>query len=417
MTNIINIVKQQINNSAKLCNLNKTVQQILSKPKNQVSLTFPVKLSNNEIKILSGYRVQHNNILGPYKGGLRFHPDVSLDEASALASWMTFKCSLQNIPYGGGKGGIAIDPYEYNINDLENISRAFSRKLFNYIGSDTDIPAPDVGTNSQIMDWMTDEYNKIGVTRHDLGVYTGKSVNYGGSKGREEATGRGVALSILEWFKYKNIDIHNKTFIIQGMGNVGYNCSKILDTYGMKMIGVGDHTGYYYNKDNFNMNEIYNHLNNNNNLNDLNDKVSCEKLLNKIDFFSIPCDVIIPSALELQIGEKEAKLINCNVIVEGANGPTDLIADKILNNKNIDVIPDILANSGGVLVSYFEWLQNKTNEYLDEEEINKKLEIKMISVFKNVLNTKEEYNCSFREASYIVSLQRLESTYLSRGFV
>ena len=416
MSKITNIVKQQINNSAKLCNLNKNVQCILSKPKNQISLNFPVKLSDNKIKILSGYRVQHNNILGPYKGGLRFHPNVSLNEASALASWMTFKCSLQNIPYGGGKGGLSIDPNEYNIHDLENISRAFSRKLFNYIGSDKDIPAPDMGTNSQIMDWMTDEFNKIGVSRHDIGVYTGKSVNYGGSLGRNEATGRGVALSVLEWFKYKNIDIRDKTFIIQGLGNVGYNCSKILDSYGMKMIGIGDHTGYYYNKD-FNILDILNYIDNNNSLFNLDNKINCEKLSNKKDFFSIHCDVIIPSALELQIGEKEAQNINCKLIVEGANGPIDLEGDKILNNKNIDILPDILANSGGVLVSYFEWLQNKTNEYLDEDEINKKLEKKMIDVFKNVLNTKNDYNCSFREASYIVSLQRLENTYTSRGFV
>ena len=411
--NIMKMVHKQINNVSNYVKINDNVLKIISRPKQLISLNFPVKLKNGNIEILSGFRVQHNNILGPYKGGIRFHPDISLHESEALASWMTFKCALQTLPLGGGKGGLAIDPNNYDIEDLENISRAFSKKLYNYIGSNKDIPAPDLGTNAQIMDWMCDEYNKTGVKRHDLGVFTGKSLNYGGSAGRNEATGRGVALSVLEWSKINNIDLNNKTFILQGAGNVGYHAAKILSSYGMTMIGIGDHTGYFRDINGINTNDILKYIDNNKSLKYYNDKLS----INKDEFFSTKCDVIIPAALELQILEKEANNIDCKLIVEAANGPINNIADNILKNKNIDVIPDILANSGGVLVSYFEWIQNKTNEYLDEDEINLKLEKKMKKTFNDVFNISKQYNCTLREASYIKSMQKLENTYLSRGLV
>ena len=407
------MIHQQINNISKFIQINDNVLQLISKPKQLISLNFPVKLKNGNIKILTGFRVQHNNILGPYKGGIRFHPDISLQESEALASWMTFKCALQNLPYGGGKGGLAIDPNNYDIEDLENISRAFSRKLYNYIGSNKDIPAPDLGTNSQIIDWMCDEYNKSGVKRHDLGVFTGKSLNYGGSAGRHEATGRGVALSVLEWSKINNIDLNNKTFILQGIGNVGYHAAKILESYGMTMIGIGDHTNYFRDINGLNIDDVLNYVDDNKSLKYYNDNL----LINKDEFFSTKCDVIIPAALELQILEKEANNINCKLIVEAANGPIDNIADNIFKHKNIDVIPDILANSGGVLVSYFEWIQNKTNEYLDEDEINLKLEKNINKTFNNVYDISKQYNCTLREASYIKSIQKLENTYLSRGLV
>ena len=410
---IIQMIHKQINNISKFIQINDNVLQLISKPKQLISLNFPVKLKNGNIEILSGFRVQHNNILGPYKGGIRFHPDISLQESEALASWMTFKCALQNLPYGGGKGGLAIDPNNYDIEDLENISRAFSRKLYNYIGSNKDIPAPDLGTNAQIMDWMCDEYNKTGVKRHDLGVFTGKSLNYGGSAGRHEATGRGVALSILEWSKINNFDLNNKTYILQGIGNVGYHAAKILSSYGMTMIGIGDHTGYFRDINGINTADVLNYVDDNKSLKYYNDNL----IINKDEFFSTKCDVIIPAALELQILEKEANNINCKLIVEAANGPIDNIADNIFKHKNIDVIPDILANSGGVLVSYFEWLQNKTNEYLDEDEINLKLEKNINKTFNNVYDISKQYNCTLREASYIKSIQKLENTYLSRGLV
>ena len=410
MKKVIELVGYQIKAAAKICDLNKNVSSILSQPRNQIAVNFPVKLSDDTIKVFSGYRIQHNNILGPYKGGLRFHPDVCLDEATALATWMTFKCALQDLPYGGGKGGISINPNEFSSKDLEIISREFSRKISSFIGSSIDIPAPDVGTNPQIMDWMTDEYSKL--KTHDLGVFTGKSVANGGSLGRNEATGRGVAQSVKEWSKYNNVNLKDKTFIIQGFGNVGFYTAKTLSSYGMKMIGMGDHTGYFYDPKGFNVNQITNHVSKNKSL----ENVSNNKIPFS-DFFKINCDVIIPAALELQIGEKEAKQVNCKLVAEGANGPLDQNADLILKERNIDVIPDILANSGGVLVSYFEWLQNKNNEYLTEDEIYNKLEKKMELVYTNVNQTAKEYNCTLREAAYIVAMKKIEARYKSRGLV
>jgi len=410
---IIDLVNKQISNSVKICNLNANVSKILSSPQNKIALQFPVKLSNDEFKIFSGYRIQHNNIMGPYKGGLRFHPDVNIDEATALATWMTFKCSLQDLPYGGGKGGISIDTTKYNDQDLEKISRKFARRMAPFIGSDKDIPAPDIGTNSQIMDWMTDEYNKSNIyNNYDLGVFTGKSLGNGGSQGRNEATGRGVALSVLNWAKTNNIDLNNKNFIIQGLGNVGFFTAKTLSSFGMNMIGMGDHNGYFYNKKGFNIEKVLDHVMETKSL-----KNFKQPNIDINDFFKIKCDVIVPAALELQIGKKEAENINCKLIVEGANGPTDYEADIILKEKKIEVIPDILANSGGVLVSYFEWLQNKNNEYLTEKEVYDKLEKKMQSVYKKVNQTSKEYNCTLREAAYIVAMKNIEARYISRGLI
>jgi glutamate dehydrogenase (NAD(P)+) len=408
-----NIVLNQITKAGKLLDSNKNILKIIQKPKNMLSFNIPVKLKNNKIEILTGYRIQHNNILGPYKGGIRYHPDISMDEASALATWMTFKCALHNLPFGGGKGGLAIDPTKYNEEDLENISRAFSRKLYNYIGSNKDIPAPDLGTNSKIIDWMTDEYNKIGVQRHDVGVFTGKSLNYGGSEGRERATGKGVAYSVVEWAKYKNIDLNNKTFILQGLGNVGLYAAEELNNYGMKMIGVGDHTGYLVEKKGIDINDIIQHVKKKKYI----DSYSKRNFKDKTHFFSTKCDIILPCALQMQILEKEAKNIDCKLIVEGANGPTDNIADEILKKKKIDIIPDIYANGGGVIVSYYEWLQNNMNHYYEEEEIYRKLQIKMEETFKKIHKTTEEYNCTFRDASYIVALKKIEDTYKSRGLI
>ena len=407
-----NIVLNQII-KGKLLDSNKNVLKIIQKPKNMLSFNIPVKLKNNNIEILTGYRIQHNNILGPYKGGIRYHPDISMDEATASATWMTFKCALHNLPLGGGKGGLAIDPTKYDEEDLENISRAFSKKLYNYIGSNKDIPAPDLGTNSKIIDWMTDEYNKTGVHRHDVGVFTGKSLNYGGSEGREKATGKGVAYSVVEWAKYKNIDLKNKTFILQGLGNVGLYAAEELNNYGMKMIGVGDHTGYLVEKKGIDINDVIQHVKKNKCI----DTYSHRNFKDKTHFFSTKCDIILPCALQMQILEKEAKNIDCKLIVEGANGPTDNIADEILKKKKIDIIPDIYANGGGVIVSYYEWLQNNMNHYYDEEEIYRKLKIKMEETFKKIHKTTENYNCTFRDASYIVALKKIEDTYKSRGLI
>ena len=410
MNRILKIVDTQIKNSTRLCNLDKNVTKILAKPQNQIMVNFPVKMSDNSTQVFTGYRVQHNNILGPYKGGLRFHPHVSLDEATALATWMTFKCSLQGLPYGGGKGGLEIDPADYNSQDLENISRGFARKIAPFIGSKVDIPAPDVNTNPMIMDWMVDEYNKSTGKNHSLGVFTGKSLDNFGSHGRTEATGRGVALSVLEWSKYHKISLENKSFIIQGFGNVGYFTAKTLQSYGMKMLAMGDHTGYYYNNDGYDINQVLEYVDNKKSLENIDSTISKE------DFFKIKTDIVVPAALELQIGEKEAMDLDCSLIVEGANGPIDDIADIILKQREIPVIPDIMANSGGVLVSYFEWLQNQSFEYLPEDVIYGKLEDKMGEVYTKVQDAVNQYNCTYREGAYIVAMKRIEKAYNARGY-
>ena len=409
---MLNVVGTQFKSISRFSNFHPNLYNLLKKPQKEITFNFPVKLDNNKIELFTGYRVQHNNVLGPYKGGIRFHPKTSLIELNALAAWMTFKCSLHQLPLGGAKGGINIDPSEYNKNNLEKISRAYSYELSKHIGKNIDIPAPDVGTNSEIIDWMTDEYNKISKS-HELGAYTGKSLNYGGSLVRKQATGLGVAQSVLEWSKINQVDLKNKTFIIQGLGNVGYYVARELtNNYGMKMLGAGDHTGYIVNKEGLDTNDVLTHIDNKNTLDTYNNNI-----VDKDTFFKTKCDVIIPSALQLQVLENEAENIDCKVIVEGANGPIDSVADKILFNKKIDVIPDIYANGGGVIVSYLEWLQNNSNEYLDEDVIMSKLNNRMHKTFTNLIQTKKQYNCSYREAAYILSLHRIENTYKSRGIL
>jgi len=417
MKKIVSIFKNQLIKSSKICNLDKNVLDLLSKPQKIITTKMPFKTIDNKFEIISGFRVQHNNILGPYKGGLRFHPEISLNEASTLASWMTLKCALQDLPLGGGKGGLAINPNNYCEQDLEKISRNFAKILIKHIGPTYDIPAPDVGTNSQIMDWMSDEYNNSFISKslYNLSSFTGKSLNNHGSIGREEATGNGVALTVLEWSKHNNIDLKNKTFIIQGMGNVGYYASKKLSKYGMNMIGCGDHTGYLLDQNNgIDLDNLLKYLDvDGNKLNDFNPNI----LTNKETFFKSKCDVVIPAALELQICKLEAENMNCKLIVEGANGPLDTDADKLLKKKNIEVIPDILANSGGVLISYYEWIQNKSNIKYNEEEINKKLKYKMNKVYNNVLNISNKYNCTLRDAAYIIALRRIEQAYKSNNII
>ena len=376
-------------------------------PKNEIIVNFPVELENGKCQIFKGYRIQHNNLLGPYKGGLRYHQDVYLNECKALAFWMMIKCALQGLPLGGGKGGIKFNPREYSNTDLNKISRAFTKALYKYIGPTKDIPAPDVGTNSQIMDWMTAEYQNINKT-HIYSCFTGKSLNFNGSLGRTEATGRGVFISIREWFKNKGVDPNGKTYILQGFGNVGSHLALLLSKIGMKCIGIGDHSGYWENNDGIDINS-------------LNKYVKVQKqikgfenignLISVSEFFKLKCNIIVPAALELQINGEIAKNINCDLIVEGANGPTDHIADVILESKNIDVLPDIFANSGGVMVSYFEWIQNKQDNYWTLDEINKKLEERMIHTFNKLNEIKNKYLCTYRIAAYYLALKRLEYFY------
>ena len=411
MSKVINTLHSQLKKAYKLSmsRVRESTYASFMSPQNLIGINFPIRKSDNSIEMIKGYRVQHNNALGPYKGGLRFHKDVDIDEATALATWMTIKCAVQDLPYGGGKGGLAINPRDYSASELQTISREFSARLSNYIGPEIDIPAPDVGSNSQIMDWMVDEHTKITRNIFDSkSTYTGKSIVNGGSLWREEATGYGVALCIKEAL---GNDVKDKTFIVQGFGNVGSYVTKTLESYGMKLIAVGDHTGYYGVS---NLKECYSTLSELQSKQGSINAVS-DVILNKTQFFSTRCDVVIPCALELQIDDDIAHNLNCKFIAEGANGPIHDSAEDILKLNNITVIPDVLANSGGVLVSYFEWLQNRSGEYWEKDTVVQKMDIKMIKTYRKICDVAEKYNCTLREACYIYALIKIDDVNKTKG--
>ena len=375
-------------------------------PQNEHIVHFPVEMDSGEYEIFKGYRVQHNNLLGPYKGGLRFWHTVNLSEVKALAFWMTIKCALADIPFGGGKGGIKIDLNKYSEKEIERIARGFSRAISDFIGENKDIPAPDMGTNSKIIDYMTDQYQKLN-GRHNLGVFTGKSLNFGGSLGREYSTGKGVALCVERYIYHNKLNPQELTFTTQGFGNVGYWTSFFLSELGLKCLAIGDHTAYYYNQDGINVKEAGDYVKKHKGLKGFKDN---EIDINK--FFEIEADFILPCALESQITLENVDKIKCRAIFEGANGPVSVEADLKLNERGIDVYPDIFCNSGGVIVSYFEWLQNKNSEYWTEELVNEKLKNKMFSNFDSI-----NLPGSKREHCYFKALQKLENNLKSRGLI
>ena len=406
MSNLFNEVEKflQILKSKNI--LSPKLFEFIETPQNEHIVHFPVEMDNGDHKIFKGYRVQHNNLLGPYKGGLRFWNSVNLSEVNALAFWMTIKCSLADIPFGGGKGGIKIDLNKYSEKEIERIARGFTRAISNFIGENKDIPAPDMGTNSKIIDYMTDQYQKL-KGRHNLGVFTGKSLNFGGSLGREYATGKGVALCVERYIYHNKLNPQELTFTTQGFGNVGYWTSFFLAKLGLKCLAIGDHTAYYYNPEGVNVE----------NAGDYVKKHKCLKgfMENEItidDFFDIEADFILPCALESQITIDNVDKIKCRAIFEGANGPVSVDADLKLNERGIDVYPDIFCNSGGVIVSYFEWLQNKNCEYWSEELVNNKLKDKMFSNFDDINKPGSK-----REHCYFKALQKLESNLKSRGLI
>lgn len=412
--NLFELAEHQLERAFKVVNVDESVRTILAQPKNEIIIHFPVKLSNGKTKLFKGYRVQHNNILGPFKGGIRFHESVYLNECKALASWMTWKCALQNLPFGGGKGGVKFDPSQYSLEDLEHITRRFTHALGTNIGPEWDVPAPDVGTNSQVMDWMMDTYaNMVSMSDKQAvkRVVTGKSTICGGSAGREEATGRGIVHCITQWAKENRVDLPGKSLIVQGFGNVGSNTAGILARMGVSLQAVGDHTGYFSHPEGFNPHKLAEYTRANRSLAGYpgGQKISRE------DFFSTKCDFFVPAALELQIGANEAEALQCKVVVEGANGPTSVEGEDVLSKRGIPVIPDILANSGGVVVSYFEWLQNKRSEMWDIDDVREKLELRMTSTYQLVSEKARLLRVDMRTAAYAIALERLQEVYSRRG--
>lgn len=405
--NLFELADQQLEKAFLATQIGESLKAILKQPKNEIIIHFPVKLSNGKVEMFKGYRVQHNNILGPFKGGIRYHQNVYLNECKALASWMTWKCALQNIPFGGGKGGIKFNPNDYNQEDIEHITRRFTHALGTNIGPEWDVPAPDVGTNSQTMDWMMDTYSNI-VSMSDKQavkrVVTGKSLVCGGSPGREEATGRGIVHCITQWAQENNFALSGATLALQGFGNVGSNTAQILSKLGVKLIAVGDHTGYWRHPEGFDPYKLK-----------LLSDYPGGQAISRDEFFSTPCDIFIPAALELQVCEHEAKLINCKVLIEAANGPSNLEAEKILQDKNIPIVPDILANSGGVVVSYYEWLQNKRSETWDIEDVRTRLETRMKHTYQQASDKARQLQVNMRTACYVIALERLRDVYARRG--
>ena len=413
--NLYKNVSRQFNKAADMMNLDPNIRKILSMTTNEIVVNFPVKKDDGMIEMFTGYRVQHNNILGPYKGGLRYHPSVDLDEIRSLATWMTWKSAIIDIPLGGAKGGIQIDPSSYSISELERITRRFTFALGNNIGPDYDIPAPDVNTNSQIMAWILDTYlSTIPPNQRQSGIsiVTGKPIESGGSLGRDKATGQGVVFTIEEWAKENNFNLKGATYFVQGFGNVGSWAARLMKLHGSKLIAVEDVSGAIFNPKGLDPEDLLSFTKSNDGV-----IVGYPKgeLIDHETFMKIRADIFIPSALENQITATTAPLIDVKLIAEGANGPTDPDGDMILQSKGVDVIPDILCNAGGVIVSYFEWLQNKRSESWDLDEVDIKLHKKITEAYGRVRETAKEYNTDWRTAAYIVALSRLERVYKDRG--
>nr|WP_314045342.1 Glu/Leu/Phe/Val dehydrogenase [uncultured Leptotrichia sp.] len=410
--NPFEIAQKQIKSACDKLNTDPAVYEILKNPMRVLEVSFPVKLDDGTIKIFTGYRSQHNNAVGPFKGGLRFHPAVTKDEVKALSTWMTFKCSVAGIPYGGGKGGMAIDPKKYSKAELERISRGFAEAISPLIGEKVDIPAPDVNTNGQIMSWMVDSYEKI-VGHSAKGVFTGKPLEFGGSLARTEATGYGVHLAAKKALDKLNIDVKGATYAVQGFGNVGYYTAYYAYKDGAKIVAFSNTDVAIYNENGIDMEAVIKDY-------EENGRITANKGYGK-DFtneelLELEVDVLAPCALENQITSENADRIKAKVITEGANGPTTPEADEILYKKEIVVIPDILANAGGVVVSYFEWVQNLQGYYWSFDEVQEKEDTVLSNAFEDVWSIADEFKVDLRNAAYMSSIRRIEKAMKFRGW-
>ncbi|MHC4392194.1 MAG: Glu/Leu/Phe/Val family dehydrogenase [Planctomycetota bacterium] len=399
--------------AARYVDLPEDVRLILSEPKNIIQVSFPVRMDSGAYRLFRGYRVQHNNILGPYKGGIRYHPNVSLEEVSALAALMTFKCSLVMLPLGGAKGGVQMDPNKFSMAELRRITRRFTHALGSNIGSDFDIPAPDMGTNAQTMTWIMDTYmNTVGFATRNLhrGVVTGKSLTAGGSEGRHKATGQGLFFLIEEWARLRGEDISDLSFAIQGFGNVGGGLALLLHNVGAKVISVNDHKGTVYRKEGLDVPALLAYTREHRSVAGYD-----ADAIDVADFWALDVDVLVPAALENQITREVAPHICARLVAEGANGPTAPAADETLREREIEILPDVLANSGGVIVSYFEWTQNKNNSQWDLEEVDERLKKRILKAYAAVRETAEQYETDLRNACFIVAIERVRAAYVERG--
>jgi glutamate dehydrogenase len=400
---------RQLDAAAEKLNLDPGIHELLKHPMRVFIVNIPVAMDDGSIRVFTGYRVQYNDALGPTKGGIRYHPDLTADEVTALAAWMTWKTAVTGLPLGGSKGGIRCNPKEMSRTELERLTRGYARAMAKLIGPFTDVPAPDVYTTAEMMGWIMDEYSEI-VGYPAFGVVTGKPVNVGGSLGRNEATSRGLMYAIVEASEHLGIDLKGATVAVQGYGNVGYHAARLLHEAGCKIIAVSDSRGGVHNSNGLDPMKVMEHKERTGSVVDYPGSmhITNEKLL------ELKCDILVPSALENQITEANASSVQAKIVAEGANGPVTPGADEILFKRGIFVIPDILANSGGVIVSYFEQIQNQMNYYWTEEEVTDKLKDRITKAFKEILAVAKQHNASMRDAAYMLAVRRVADAMLAR---
>lgn len=400
----------QFDMAAEKLNLDNNVAARLRRPDRTMIVSVPTRMDDGSVRVFTGYRVQHNDVLGPFKGGIRYHPAVNLGEVSALAMWMTWKCSLVGLPLGGAKGGITCDPAELSRHELQSMTRRFTAEILNFIGPEVDVPAPDMGTGEQVMAWIMDTYSQH--KGHAVPeVVTGKPVAIGGTLGRREATGRGIVFTIIEAAKQLGIELRKCTAAVQGFGNVGSIVVKELADIGVKLIGVSDRTGGFYDMKGLPVEKLLELANKNHSL----EGCSYGGKISNPELLELKCDILVPAALEMQITKDNAERLQCRILAEGANGPTTLEADKILREKEIFVIPDILANAGGVVVSYFEWVQDLQNFFWTAEEVNQKLRGILVKAFYETLNMSRKEKVDMRLAALMIGIDRVARAMLWRG--
>ncbi|SFA89894.1 Glu/Leu/Phe/Val family dehydrogenase [Algoriphagus aquimarinus] len=410
--NPLESMMERFNIAAEKLGLSDEVYNVLKNPAKQVIVSLPITMDNGKIQVFEGIRVIHSNILGPAKGGIRFAPDVHIDEVRALAAWMTWKCAVVDIPYGGGKGGVRCNPREMSSGEIERLVRAYTMAMIDVFGPDKDIPAPDMGTGPREMAWLMDEYSKAkGMTVSS--VVTGKPLVLGGSLGRTEATGRGVMVSALAAMQKLKINPFQATCAVQGFGNVGSWAARLLEERGLKIVSISDHTGAFYNEKGINIVEAieYRDANGGN----LEGFKGGDKMENAADLLTLDVDVLVPAAVEDVITIHNVNDIKAKLIVEGANGPTSAKADAIINEKGIMAVPDILANAGGVTVSYFEWVQNRLGYKWTADRVNRRSDRIMKDAFDMVYQTSLKYDVPMRIAAYIVAIDKVAKTYTYRG--
>lgn len=409
--NPFEIALKQLDEAAKLIDLEQGMRDVLANPKRVLTVSLPIKRDSGKIQVFTGFRSQHNDARGPFKGGIRYHPQVSIDEVKALSMWMTWKCAIADIPYGGGKGGIICNPKEMSETELERLTRRYAYSIADIIGPRTDIPAPDVYTGGKEMAWIMDTYSALKGNFGQPEIITGKPLAIGGSLGRAEATGRGLTFTVREAAKRLAINLKQATVAIQGFGNAGQYAGQLLEDLGAKVVAVSDSKAAVFDKDGLNVEGLRNHKEKNGSVSGFPDT----KAISGEEIIETECTILIPAALENQITHKNASKITAKVVAEAANGPTTPEADEILFKNKILLIPDILANGGGVTVSYFEWLQNLRREYWTESDVNDRLDRNISKAFADVYQTHEKHGVNMRKASTLLAIEKVAEATRLRG--